>query len=122
MGTVNIEVNENIELASPPPISRSRAQRISRIGRRRVVGPQISSHTPGGNLARRQLAVPRRSVKRPKLTSAERLFWTWLCDFGIDWRSAWVIVKPETVVACHRNALFGCSGLGKFVTVGRVEI
>src|SRR6516225_8680816 len=41
------------------------------------------------NLALRdQLAVLRRSVKRPKLTSADRLFWAWLCDAWSDWRSS----------------------------------
>src|SRR5258706_12766419 len=33
------------------------------------------------NLAlRHQLGVLRRSVKRPKLTSADRLLWAWLCE------------------------------------------
>src|SRR5216684_3784217 len=33
------------------------------------------------NLAlRHQLSVLRRAVKRPKLTSADRLFWSWLCE------------------------------------------
>src|SRR5215831_2786180 len=33
------------------------------------------------NLALRyQLGVLRRSAKQPKLTSADRLFWTWLCE------------------------------------------
>ena len=56
------------------------------------------------NLAlRHQLGVLRRSVKRPKLTSADRLLWAWLCDVWNDWRSALVIVKPETVIAWHRK-------------------
>ena len=56
------------------------------------------------NLAlRQQLGVLHRSVKRPKLTSADRLLWTWLCDVWNDWRSALVIVKPETVIAWHRK-------------------
>src|SRR5438477_9545725 len=56
------------------------------------------------NLAlRHQLGVLRRSVKRPKLTSADRLLWTWLCAVWSDWRSALVIVKPETVIAWHRK-------------------
>jgi putative transposase len=56
------------------------------------------------NLAlRHQLAVLRRSVKRPKLTSADRLLWTWLCETWSDWRSSLMIVKPETVIAWHRK-------------------
>src|SRR5260370_28680419 len=56
------------------------------------------------NLAlRHQLSVLRRSVKRPKLTSAARLLWAWLCEAWIDWRSSLVIVKPETVIGWHRK-------------------
>src|SRR4029077_2191791 len=56
------------------------------------------------NLAlRHQLGVLRRSVKRPKLASADRLLWTWLCEVGSDWRSALVIVQPETVLSWHRK-------------------
>src|SRR6266852_2005716 len=56
------------------------------------------------NLAlRHQLGVLRRSVKRTKLTSADRLLWTWLCEVWSDWRSALVIVKPETVIGWHRK-------------------
>jgi hypothetical protein len=41
------------------------------------------------NLAlRHQLGVLRRSVNRPKLTSADRLLWAWLCEVWIDWRSS----------------------------------
>ena len=42
-------------------------------------------------------------MKRPKLTSADRLLWAWLCEVWNDWRSALVIVKPETVIAWHRK-------------------
>src|SRR5260370_42329690 len=56
------------------------------------------------NLAlRHQLTVLRRSVKRPKLTSVDRLLWAWLCEVWIDWRSSLVIVRPETVIGWHRN-------------------
>src|SRR5262245_2969340 len=52
---------------------------------------------------RHQLAVLRRSVKRPKLTSADRLLWAWLCEAWSDWRSSLLIVKPETVIGWHRK-------------------
>src|ERR1700730_5802532 len=56
------------------------------------------------NLAlRHQLGVLRRSVKRPKLTSADRLLWACLSEVWIDWRTALVIVKPETATAWHRK-------------------
>src|SRR3974377_2301044 len=52
---------------------------------------------------RHQLGVLRRSVKRPKLTSADRLLWAWLCEVWSDWQSALILVKPETVIAWHRQ-------------------
>jgi len=56
------------------------------------------------NLAlRHQLGVLRRSVKRPELTSADRLPWAWLCEVWNDWRSSLVIVKPEIVIGWHRK-------------------
>jgi hypothetical protein len=53
---------------------------------------------------RHQIGVLRRSTKkRPKLTMADRLFWAWLSGLWAGWRSALVIVKPETVIAWHRK-------------------
>ena len=53
---------------------------------------------------RHQIGVLRRSAKkRPKLTVADRLFWACLSGAWADWRSALVIVKPETVIAWHRK-------------------
>jgi hypothetical protein len=53
---------------------------------------------------RQQLGVLRRSSpKRLKLTASDRLFWVWLTRVWPDWRSALMIVKPETVVAWHRK-------------------
>jgi hypothetical protein len=53
---------------------------------------------------RQQLGVLRRSApKRLKLTSADRIFWVWLRRVWSDWRSALMIVKPDTVVAWHRK-------------------
>lgn len=57
------------------------------------------------NLAlRHQLCVLRRSVKRPKLSPADRLLWAWLSEVWNDWRSSLVMVKPETVMALHRKS------------------
>ena len=56
------------------------------------------------NLAlRHQLGVLQRSVKKPKLTPLDRLLWAWLCGVWPDWRSALIVVKPETVIAWHRK-------------------
>jgi transposase InsO family protein len=57
------------------------------------------------NLAlRHQLGVLQRSVKRPKLTPPDRLLWAWLSQLWNGWRSALVIVKPDTVIAWHRKS------------------
>ena len=53
---------------------------------------------------RHQIGVLRRSAKkRPKLTVVDRVFWAWLSGVWADWRSALVIVKPETVIGWHRK-------------------
>jgi putative transposase len=53
---------------------------------------------------RQQLNVMRRSVpKRPKLYASDRFFWVLLSRFWPDWRSALILIKPETVIAWHRK-------------------
>jgi hypothetical protein len=52
---------------------------------------------------RHQLGVLQRSVKRPKLTLADRFLWARLSSTWRDWRSALIIVKPETVIGWHRK-------------------
>ena len=54
---------------------------------------------------RHPLNVLRRSVKRAKLTAADRFLWARLSRYWTGWRSALVIVKPETVIAWHRKGL-----------------
>jgi transposase InsO family protein len=55
------------------------------------------------NLAlRQQLAVYHRQRPRPKLKISDRVFWTWLARCWTDWKSALVIVQPDTVVRWHR--------------------
>ena len=51
---------------------------------------------------RQQLAVIRRSVKRPRLSKVDRGFWVLLRRIWTDWESVLVIVKPETVIRWHR--------------------
>ena len=56
------------------------------------------------NLAlRRQLTVLQRSVKRPKLRTRDRIFLVWLSKLWPNWRTALLIVQPETVVRWHRQ-------------------
>src|SRR5438034_9435059 len=52
---------------------------------------------------RQQLAVFKRDAKRPRLRHRDRLFWIGLRTFWRDWRSALVIVRPETVIEWQRN-------------------
>jgi transposase InsO family protein len=52
---------------------------------------------------RHQLGVLQRSVKRPKLTSADRFLWAWLCAVWSDWQSSVFIVKAATVIGWHRK-------------------
>jgi putative transposase len=62
------------------------------------------SNLAAENLAlRQQLAVMNQSVKRPKLRHRDRVFWTWLMRLWPNWRSALLIVKPETVIRWHRE-------------------
>lgn len=53
---------------------------------------------------RHQINVLRRSQRgRVRLGSFGSLLWTWLRRLWPGWRSALVIVKPETVIAWHRQ-------------------
>lgn len=53
---------------------------------------------------RHQINVLRRSQRgRARLRKADRLFWMWLLRVWSGWRSALVIVKPETVINWHRQ-------------------
>ena len=51
---------------------------------------------------RHQLGVLQRSVKRPKLTDADRFLWAWLSAVWTDWQPSSVIMKPATVIGWHR--------------------
>ena len=56
------------------------------------------------NLAlREQLAVMKRRCPRPRLRTADRIFWVWLSTVWSHWRQALMIVSPETVVTWHRK-------------------
>jgi hypothetical protein len=54
---------------------------------------------------RHQLLVLQRSARARKvrLTASDRFLWVWLSRLWREWRSALVIVKPETVIAWHRR-------------------
>jgi hypothetical protein len=44
---------------------------------------------------RHQIGVLQRSVKRPKLTAADRLLWAWLATAWRDWKSGAFIMKAS---------------------------
>src|ERR671912_569971 len=53
---------------------------------------------------RHQLQVLQRSQpRRVRLAHADRWLWAWLSDVWGGWRTALVIVTPETVIAWHRK-------------------
>ena len=47
---------------------------------------------------RHQLGVLKRSVRRPRLTNADRGLWVLLSRRWPGWRDALIIVKPATVI------------------------
>lgn len=54
---------------------------------------------------RHQLQVLQRTrPRRVRLATADRWLWVWLSRVWTAWRTALVIVKPETVIAWHRHA------------------
>src|SRR2546426_2054198 len=54
---------------------------------------------------RQQFSVLRRSVRRPQLRTRDRLFWVLLAKAWPDWRTALIVVQPDTVVRWHRQWL-----------------
>jgi putative transposase len=54
-------------------------------------------------LLRQQLNAMKRSIKRPQLSSRDRLFWIMLCRFWSNWQESLIVVNPETVIRWHRK-------------------
>ena len=56
---------------------------------------------------RHQLTVLQRThtPQHLRLTRGDRCLWVWLSRLWSEWRSALIIVKPETVVGWHRQGL-----------------
>ena len=58
------------------------------------------------NLAlRQQLTAMKRTTKRLHLQTRDRLFWIALARFWRNWRTALVLVQPDTVVRWHRDRI-----------------
>ena len=54
---------------------------------------------------RQQLRAVKRTTKRPTLRARDRLFWILLARLWRNWRTALVLVQPDTVVRWHRDWL-----------------
>jgi len=54
-------------------------------------------------LLRHQLAILRRSVKRPRCTRADRALLVLLANRVRAWRSALLVVQPDTLLRWHRQ-------------------
>jgi len=67
---------------------------------------------------RQQLAILNRTANRPSLRFQDRLFWVTSAKCWQNWRSALLIVKPETVIKWHRQG-FGFIGAGSRKQVAR---
>src|SRR3989454_10631249 len=64
------------------------------------------------NLAlRQQLAILHRKAKRPRLRTVDRAFWVAFAQTCKEWRSALILVTPETVLRWHLSLLTIPSGL-----------
>lgn len=56
------------------------------------------------NLAlRQQLAALQHRFKRPRLRKRDRIFWAILSQIWPNWRSALLIIQPDTVIRWHRS-------------------
>jgi hypothetical protein len=52
---------------------------------------------------RQQVAVYAQRQPRPRLSPLDRAFWVALARFWPRWKSALVVVQPETVIRWHRQ-------------------
>ena len=52
---------------------------------------------------RHQLAVLKRTVKRPHIKDSDRIFWIMMRRLLNDWQDALIFVKPDTVIRWHRR-------------------
>jgi len=76
------------------------------------------------NLAlRQQLAIFKLRHPRPRLRPTDRIFWGWLSKIWAGWRGALIVVKPETVIAWHRQAFrFYWRWLSRRKSIGRPRV
>jgi hypothetical protein len=76
------------------------------------------------NLAlRQQLTIYQRDQRHPRLRPGDRVFWTLLRRLWSGWERALIVVRPETVIAWHRQGfklIWRCRSRGR--RVGRPRI
>lgn len=83
---------------------------------------RITSYLAAQNLVlHQQLTVLKRTNRRPKIKTLDRLFWVLLSWVWGSWRKSLFIVKPETVVRWHRKG-FKLFWKGKSKGWGRPQI
>ena len=71
---------------------------------------------------RQQLTVYQRTQRRPRLRNQDRLFWILLRRLWPGWNHALIVVKPETVIAWHRQGFKLLWRRKSAPTVGRPKI
>jgi len=49
-------------------------------------------------LLRQQVLILKRRNKRPKLKNVDRIILVWISKLWNNWKSAMIVVKPETVI------------------------
>ena len=65
---------------------------------------KLNSRLAIENLAlRQQLAVMKKSVRRPKIRRRDRFFWVILSRLWHGWEDALILVQPENVIRWHRK-------------------
>jgi len=70
-----------------------------------------------------QLAVYKKTLRRPKLYRSDRIFWVFLSGVWVGWRQALIIVTPDTVLRWHRRRFRDyCAKLSRRRQVGRPSI
>ena len=52
---------------------------------------------------RQQFSIFRRTVMRPHFRTSDRVFWVLLAKAWQDWRTALIVVQPDTVVRWRRQ-------------------
>ena len=54
-------------------------------------------------LLRQQIIILKRKTKKPKLKNIDRIILIWISKLWSNWKSALIIVKPETLIGWHKE-------------------